>query len=466
MINYKYKYFIILLITISQSNAQTPELVKDIVPNGDSSLPQFLTIFNDELYFATALTHGLWKTDGTEIGTVIAEGTGSIGNDFATGLGVFNNQLYFNTFSNRAWWSTAGGIDNAIMIKNQFNLLGGVPYTSSMLGEEVLVFSGVDYSISGNPANLYRSDLTSLGTVEFGTFVTDSSGPTPRMIGTVNSELLFSATETNQGRELYSTDATTASTDLLVEFNSGPVGGISDVSGTNQSLLNNEYYFPAFGDNGVKLWKTDATEMGTHELDDLTAPYSSPQYLNVYNDSIYFFADGAAPPDQLFKISSFDTGPTQLTSREFFSEAGCISYSSMVLDGILYFPFADDSMGCELWRTDGTTIGTYMLKDINTDSLHSYPNFMKTHDGWLYFTALKQGFGFEMWKTDGTESGTSMVADINTGNGSSINNTQMIEYNEELYFIANDGIHGTELFKLKFEEEIIFTDGFESDGPI
>lgn len=344
--------------------------------------------------------------------------------------------------------------------------MGGVPYISSILGEELLVFSGKDYSISGAPSNLYRSDLTALGTIEFGEFTSDSSGPTPRMIGTVNSSLLFSATETNQGRELYKTDATSLSTELLVEINEGPIGGISDVFGTNQALLNNEYYFPAFGDNGVKLWKTDATVMGTVELSDLTVSYSSPQYLNIYNDAIFFFADGASPPDQLFKISSGDTHPTQLTSRDFFSEAGCISYSSMTLEGILYFPFADDLKGCELWRTDGTTNGTYMVKDINPDDLHSFPGFLLAHEGWLYFSALKEGFGFELWKTDGTESGTTMVADINAGNSSSINNKQMIELNGVLYFIANDGIHGTELFKLEFDEEIIFTDGFEGDGPI
>ena len=462
----KFKLLSVLLMAIGQLNAQTPELVKDIVTNSDSSMPQFLTVFNDELYFGTALTRGLWKTDGTEEGTIIAEGVGSIGSDFATSLGVFDGKLYFNTFTNRGWWSTTGGIDNATLIKDQFNILGGVPYTSSVLGEEVLVLSGRDYSINGNPFNLYRSDLTGLGTIKFGNFTSDSSGPTPRMIGTVNSTLLFSATEINQGRELYSSDATTSDTELLVEFNKGTVSGISDVFGTNQSLLNNEYYFPAFGEGGVKLWKTDASESGTVKLDDASTEYSSPKYLNKFNDAIYFFADGTVPPNQLFKISSGELHPTQLTSREFFSDEGCNSYNSMELNGILYFPFADDAMGCELWRTDGTIEGTFMVKDINTDDLHSFPGVMKAHDGFLYFSALKEGIGFELWKTDGTEIGTILVADINKGNSSSINNQQMVELNGTLYFIANDGIHGTELFKLEFEEEVIFTDGFEGQGPI
>jgi ELWxxDGT repeat protein len=451
----------IFLMHLTVLNAQTPVLVKDIVSGPNASLPQYLTVFDGHLYFGTALTNGLWKTDGTNAGTVIAEGVGSIGNDFTVQLGVFDNQLYFNTFTNKAWWSTVGGIDNAAIVQNQLNTLGEITYNSSVLGQNVLVFAAADYSAAGNPSKLYRSDLTNAGTEEFGEFISDSSGPTPHMIGTVNSKLLFSAIETGQGRELYTTDATTGTTELLLEIRTGSIGGISDVSGANKALLNGEFYFPAFGDNGVRLWKTDATSIGTVELDDLSSVYSAPKSLNKFNNQIYFFADAITPPEQLFKIGSGDAHPTQLTDREPFSPSGCTSYSSMELNGFLYFSFADDSLGCELWKTDGTDVT--LVKDINVGIEHSHPKFMESQDGWLYFTALKAGFGFELWKTDGTI--TQMVVDLNIGNGSSINNPKMVEYNGELYFIANDGLHGTELFKLK-KQDAIFEDDFEDLGPI
>ncbi len=461
----KKRVVLLFLMQFGMVNSQVPIMVKDIEVGLDSTMPQYLTVFDGHLYFGTVFVDGLWKTDGTEVGTVVAEGLASIGNDLATQLGVFNGQLYFNTFSNRAWWATPGGTDNAITIKNQINTLGEISYTSTVLGEEVLVFAATDYASAGNPAKLYRSDMTTMGTVEIGTFNSNSSGPMPRLIGTVNSQLLFSAVEIDQGRELYTTDATTATTTLMLELHTGSIGGISDVSGTNQSLITNEYYFPAFGDAGRRLWKTDGTAMGTVELDDLSSEYNNPQYLNQLNGSLLFFADSVTPPKQLFKINSGDAHPTQITFREPFSEAGCTDYNSMEYNGLLYFPFADNSDGCELWKTDGTIAGTSMVKDINPGSEHGFPKPQVVVDGFLYFTALKSGFGFELWKTDGTESGTTMVADLNPNNGSGITGVPMVVFNGELYFVGNDGVHGDELYKLQ-REEIIFTDGFELTGPI
>ncbi len=37
------------------------------------------------------------------------------------------------------------------------------------------------------------------------------------------------------------------------------------------------------------------------------------------------------------------------------------------IDGIAYFAATDSSGDRELWRTDGTTAGTYCLRDINPD---------------------------------------------------------------------------------------------------
>ena len=52
-----------------------------------------------------------------------------------------------------------------------------------------------------------------------------------------------------------------------------------------------------------------------------------------------------------------------------------------------------------------------------------------------------------MWKTDGTEAGTSMVKDILSGSSSS-GVTEFTSFNGKLYFNANDGYVGNELFSL------------------
>ena len=45
---------------------------------------------------------------------------------------------------------------------------------------------------------------------------------------------------------------------------------------------------------------------------------------------------------------------------------------AVIMSGVAYFT-ASDSFGRELWRSDGTTLGTYRVKDINPGSSSSNP---------------------------------------------------------------------------------------------
>jgi ELWxxDGT repeat protein len=471
---------IVLLITTCLSYAQVPVLVKDINLGVSGSSPQFLTPFAGKLYFGTSNLSGLWMTDGSEAGTVLAEGMATIGNDFVSELSVLNNQLYFNTFSMPGWWSTMGGIDNATEIMTDIQAFGTTLYSSSILGSDVLVFAGKDSLLAGSPVNLYRSDGTTAGTMSIGTF-NSSNGPSPRGFWHVNGQLLFSANETATGRELYKTDATTATTQLVKDID--PFGsGLSDVSGMGGVVLNNALYIPAFSDNpsGTKIWKSDGSTVGTVAVYDSIGvgngsrtDYNAPKFLTVFNNAVYFFATaGTSPRLQLWKVATADVHPIQITfDADFNPPSGVFGCSGnltpMVVGSTLYFQREDNTNGCELWSSNGTIMGTQMLKDINPGGADAFPILMVGFNEELYFTALKVGFGFELWHSDGSASGTLMVSDLNPGNASSILNTHMTEYQGELYFSAEDGLLGQELYKITFPViDPIFKDGFEQIGPI
>jgi ELWxxDGT repeat protein len=68
--------------------------------------------------------------------------------------------------------------------------------------------------------------------------------------------------------------------------------------------------------------------------------------------------------------------------------------------------------------------------------------------GKLYFTADDGRHGFELWRSDGTRKGTRMVKDINPGAASSYPLTvPPSSGNPVFYFVANDGVHGAELWR-------------------
>lgn len=186
--------------------------------------------------------------------------------------------------------------------------------------------------------------------------INGSGGSNPTLLTPVAGNVLFSANDGVHGRELWSTDGTTAH---LVK-NIRPRAG----SSTPQGLVNvaGTLYFAANdGVHGRELWKSDGTEAGTRLVRDI-APTGGSR-------------------------------PTDLTA------AG----------GKVYFAAYDGVHGNELWVSDGTARGTHLVKDIDSAHGHgSFPGQMTNAGGTLYFGATKN-CERSLWKTDGTATGTSKV---------------------------------------------------------
>lgn len=85
------------------------------------------------------------------------------------------------------------------------------------------------------------------------------------------------------------------------------------------------------------------------------------------------------------------------------------------------------------------------VKDINSGSVGSAPEEITVYNNKLYFVADDGVNGAELWVSDGTNSGTSMLKDINSGIGDS-NPYGFTVFNNLLYFGANDGVNGQELW--------------------
>ncbi|MBI2968122.1 MAG: hypothetical protein HYY40_09960 [Bacteroidetes bacterium] len=89
-----------------------------------------------------------------------------------------------------------------------------------------------------------------------------------------------------------------------------------------------------------------------------------------------------------------------------------------------------------------------LVKDIGNASsiLSSNPNNFVNVNGIIYFTADDGVNGTELWKSDGTLSGTAMVKDIYPGSNSS-NTASLTNVNGTLFFRAENGLNGIELWK-------------------
>ncbi len=55
-----------------------------------------------------------------------------------------------------------------------------------------------------------------------------------------------------------------------------------------------------------------------------------------------------------------------------------------------------------------------MVKDIKSGASDGYPFLLTNVNGLVYFVANDGTGGYELWKSDGTSTGTIMVKDINS----------------------------------------------------
>jgi len=87
---------------------------------------------------------------------------------------------------------------------------------------------------------------------------------------------------------------------------------------------------------------------------------------------------------------------------------------------------------------------------IASGSDSSNPMFLTEFNGELYFSARGSnvsGIGNELYKSNGTQMGTTLVMNLNPNFSAGSFPSNFTVFNGELYFTADDGVHGRELFK-------------------
>ena len=164
------------------------------------------------------------------------------------------------------------------------------------------------------------------------------------------------------------------------------------------------------------------------------------------NGTFYFSADSGTIGYELWKSDGTSAGTVLV--KDINAAAGTSSIQFMTnVNGTLYFRADDGVNGTELWKSDGTSAGTVLVKDIVAGANGSAPLVLTNINGTLYFNADDGVHGTELWKSDGTSAGTVLVKDIRSGAGGSDPNF-LTNVNGTLFFVANDfNVTGAELWK-------------------
>ena len=228
-------------------------------------------------------------------------------------------------------------------------------------------------------------------------------------------DVAFMALDPINGFAMWRTDGTRAGTTLIRDVNSirifNPI-----VAG------NGVMFFAALdrsGQFGTELWRSDGTFNGTVMVADLNpGPASSqgpsPLMLNAAG-MLYFSASDGVSGFELWKIEAGRSVPgTGLLPRpqlvkDVYPGPGHGGASGFAFAGsTLFFAAQDPEHGFELWKSDGTTKGTVLVKDILPGPGWSVPRYIVPFgDRVLFTTDLNDDEARSgLWISDGTEAGT------------------------------------------------------------
>ena len=327
--------------------------------------------FQGRLYFAAsdgASGQELWMSDGTQGGTVLVKdiNPGAAGSRPCQ-LKVMGNQMFFNAETateGRELWKTDGTSAGTVLVRDIAP--GPASSLTAATATQPLGARVVFGANSGGNHSLWTSDGTAAGTVPLANVSPGPSFAGPHTYLPAGNQLFFRAIQGGHGAELWRTDGTTGGTSMVLDLAPGPASSNPNVLEAPGGLV---FFNPAYegGRSANELWRTDPAG-------------ATVMLADIYNFSMAFIRNAVA------------------------------------LNDALLFTAYNPTHGFEIWKSDGTPVGTGLLRDIEPGSSSSYPAELVEFQGLVFF-AVTPVPREALWRTDGTAPGTLHVAVADGSNG-------------------------------------------------
>lgn len=450
-------------------------LVKDL-PTNDGL--KKMTLGGSKIYFVlrdnTSKKNDLWSSDGSNTGTIFIKQISINDSFYDFDICFFSGYLFFSSVvsSNNTLWKTDGTLGGTSQVYS--NNLGTSRYFKNLTKTDNKLFFELYNSII-NKGDLFVTDGTPANTISLAPSINVNGN-----MGSVGNILFFDGEDINTGKELYKSDGTALGTVLVKDIIPGTDWGRN---GGEFAEINNKAIFPSKHPNlNYEPFVSDGTSAGTFLLFNTQAKglgsfptkitkigsrlYFSANSGNFYNDPWY--SDGTANGTLVLKnLQAENGGPLNFLDidgtnfffgtegNELFKSDGSANGTLLVgpynmpgtkmvyLGSKLYFAHSTNSLGAELYKYESGNIS--LIKDIYPNGDDSTPNQLTILNSSVYFFAEDGIKGRELWKSDGTLAGTAIVEDVRVGSGSSLPSVfgtteeKIFNFNNNLYFLRYNG---------------------------
>jgi len=381
----------------------------------------------------------LWRSDGTPDGTARIDGATPGFTFSAYGqLTAVGNSVFFSAYDDfDGWglWSADGTAAGTVRVHGLPSPMEGV----SASGGGLLLFV-VPTSGDRTAFQVWRSDGTAAGTFPVRDFVGESAGVCPMScppygptsLTQAGDRVVFAGNDGVHGREVWSTDGTQGGTIAIGAIETSYVPGFVAAGARAYYALEN-------ANGGTDLWVTDGTASGTARIAppgvDLT--YAWP-FASLGNRCIFTAGVSGA----LWITDGTAAGTEKLLDWPY---TGSYPYGFTELGGSSVF-----AMAGELWRTDGTPSGTTRVGALSS-AASSSPALAANQNGRLLFFVRRPNDvpapEATLWASDGTDAGTEPLASFVHAAEGGLVLSHVVPFRGEAYFAADDGVHGSELWR-------------------
>jgi ELWxxDGT repeat protein len=408
---------VFLLALPSFAATTAPYLVKDLPGPIDArgSLGSLWVTLGNTSWFTANSGDGLglqvWKTDGTEGGTVRVTNVITDGVHAETFVGAINGHILY------------GGRDGHGDGLISLDVNGGPPVTlaQSLFGEHGVVYDGALYAAANARADggapkgfeLWRTD----GTLE-GTTFADLNPGTASSLSTQSLALagdwMIFAGETIAGKGIYRTDGTEAGTSLLLALPPNRDPHEAQITQAGNRVI---FVYRNPGVDNDQLWITDGTEDGTQPFVERMSAFEGGAMLD---GRFLFTMKTPGGPITMWTTNGTPAGTQQLNDHS--GSAGTVGIPGAVVNGKYFFFGIDPQTQRNALFTTGALPGTTQ-RVTDLDTLRSGG---VAHDGRFYFANRDPFHGTEWWVSDGTVGGTHIMEDFAAGSRDGVVSEQLL----------------------------------------
>ena len=409
-----------VVVSVCEQLERRALLDGSLVADANSIFPTDAVTIDGWSYFpADDRTHGreLWRSNGTPNGTELVKDliVGRAGSNLF-GLTQLNGRLLFFSYTSEkqlALWASDGTASGTTMLAD-FGV-ADITYVPHVVANGRLVFA-----VHGGRHNphvwLWSSDGTAAGTRGLVQLYEGEDYNTVTRIVSNGRRAMF----VTAGAELWSTDGTPSGTADIHGVVDG-IGAFVYLTPATLTEWRGSFYFGTQVSFVSQLWKSDGTPKGSAVLGEFAGTWGHGQVWTAGGHLCFNIeeklcrTDGTAAGTEAYAPAPPDGG--RISSVATMADGGVALFTVRTsTNEPNKAPFA-----LSLWRTDGTTAGTYSVKTLNDGTVlgRTMPSAYQFVEvgGVMFVMVTVEGSGKfviqrrELWRTDGMAAGTALVQD-------------------------------------------------------